>query len=401
MSQDDFFESGFRRMASAGLRENNARAVLMAVALTPGAPGAQLARITGLGPQSVSRILVELEEAGLVLRGEVVRGQRGKPATPIHINPNGAYCIGCEIGWRHLNVVLLDLGGAVLGEHRRDYPYPDSATIFEEIASITRLLTQLIPFDRRSKLLGIGVAMPSGIARNVQLVGAPSPVADIWKTVDVASRVAAATGLEVFTYNDGNAGCWAELIAHPSPRPQNFAYLFAGTFVGAGIVAEGQLWQGPTGNSANLGSMLVTDEQGEQQFVHLIASFIALERRLQGAGMVLPSGDPTLWDWTLLEPAASQWLDTSAKALAKVIANSAAASELSVAIVDGAMPRAIVAMLVERVRFYVKELPTLTNDTPEVEMGRLGSGAAAYGAAMKPIYSRLFSRTFNDVMRGL
>ncbi|KKB07034.1 hypothetical protein VE26_16750, partial [Devosia chinhatensis] len=60
-------------------------------------------------------------------------------------------------------------------------------------------------------------------------------------------------------------------------RPSNSAYRCCGSFVGAGLVAEGRLWQGPTGNSASLGSMLVTDEHGQNQFVHLIAALYALE----------------------------------------------------------------------------------------------------------------------------
>lgn len=39
--------------------------------------------MSGLAPQTVSAILNDVEAAGLIVRGEVLRGRRGQPATPI------------------------------------------------------------------------------------------------------------------------------------------------------------------------------------------------------------------------------------------------------------------------------------------------------------------------------
>ncbi|KKB09257.1 hypothetical protein VE26_04560 [Devosia chinhatensis] len=372
----------------------------MAAALNVGASGAQLARITGLGPQSVSRILAALEASKLIVKGKVLRGQRGKPATPILLNPNGAYAIGCEISWRHYTLVLRNLTGDILGEHRRDYSFPIAEEILDEVSSLIKLLIQIVPPDEKERIVGIGLAMPSSMGRNVDLLGADLAVARGWSEIDVAAAIEKETGLEVQRLNDGSAGCWSELIAYPSPRPQNLAYLFVGTFVGAGLVAEGRLWQGPTGNSANLGSMLVTDEHGQNQFVHLIASLYALENRLSDAEMRLPAGDPMKWRYDTLEPVLSDWIEQSAKALAKVIANSSAVCELSTAIIDSAMPVEITARIVQRTRDRLAMLPVLTFDHPDIVQGKLGARAAAEGAAVKPIYRRLFSRDLDDVMHN-
>lgn len=387
-------------MASAGLRVNNERAVLTAVAVNPGASAADIARMTGLGAQSVSRILNELEVSGLIFRGEARRdGQRGQPAVPIFLDPNGAYCIGCEIGWQHLHVLIRNLNGEVLGEHRRDYAYPDARTIFEEVASISKLLVGLIPDQFRSRLLGLGLAMPSGfdIARNSDLLGALPEESAAWHSLDVAKAVEAATGLEVFLFNDGNAACWGELAAYPPPRPNNLAYFLIGTFVGAGLIAEGRLWEGPTGNSANLGSMLVTDRQGKQNFVHLIASVFAFERRLAEAGIAVPTGNPADWYWEAFEPHVTEWLEDAGWALAKTIANTAAVMEFNIVVIDGVMPRPIVHRLIESVRRHNQALPVLTTAKPLIEEGHLGATAPAHGAALKPMYRRLFSRDSADI----
>lgn len=394
---NDHFEPGSKRMSGSGIRINNERAVLTAAAVTPGSSSAEIARETGLGPQTVSRILSDLEMQGLVMRGDVRRGQRGQPATPIYLDPNGVYTIGCEIGWRHIEVILRNLGGEILGHHRRDYPFPDATVVFQELGSVSRLLTGLIPEGFRDRLLGVGLAMPGGIFRNIDLLGGSAKDAQAWVDLDIVAKAEEATGLKVFFFNDGNAACWAELAAVPPPRPNNLAYILVSTFVGAGIIAEGRLWEGPTGNSANLGSIIVTDRLGNQNFVHLIASIMALETKLFAAGVAVPAGNPRDWNWESLEPHVTEWIDEASPAIAKAIANTSAVIEFGTAIVDGVMPRAVVDRLIERIRHHTLELPVLTSDRPTIISGRLGGLAPARGAALLPIYRAYFSRDWDHV----
>jgi predicted NBD/HSP70 family sugar kinase len=395
----DIFERRLRPMDAAGPRLHNERAVMTAVARAPGQSAAEVARATGLGAQSVARILVELEQVGLVVRGEPIKGRRGQPAVPIYPNPDGAFILGCEIGWRHFHILIRNFTGKILGEHRRDYAFPDADAVFGGIGAEARLLVDLVPADLQHRVLGMGLAMPSGIGRNIDLVGGSVAQAQRWKALDITAAAEAASGLQIFRYNDGNAACWAELAAHPPPRPANLAYFQVGTFTGAGLVAEGRLWEGPTGNSANLGSMVVTQPDGRQQFVHLIASIYAFEARLRTAGLEVPAGNPIDWDWTRLEPVTEGWLQDSADALAKAIVNAHAVMEFSVALVDGVMPRPVVARLVDKVQREVDAMPVLTADPPKVEMGRLGGAAAARGAALKPLWRRYFSLDPDDLQR--
>jgi predicted NBD/HSP70 family sugar kinase len=389
--KQDFFDTSAQRMDVSSLRRNNERAVLTSVARNPGQSAAQLSRSTGLGQQSIAGMLVEMEQAGLVMRGEVVRGLRGQPATPMYLAPDGVFVIGCEIGWRHYHILIRNFTGQILGEHRRDYAFPDIDTVFQEIGSLARQLVEFVPADRRNRVLGMGVATPSGLGRNIDLTGGSQDHARRWRELDITSAAEEASGMTVFGFKDGSAACWSELAAYPPPRPANLAYFYVGTAISAGLVAQGRLWEGPTGNSANLGSMLVTGRDGQKVLAHRIASIAALESDLSAAGMTVPQGNPEHWDWDLLEPIASQWLDNSAMALAQVIFNIQSVAEFSVALVDGVMPRPIVERLVQKAREEIKALPIPPSDRPEVEMGRLGAAAAARGAALKPIFRRYFS----------
>lgn len=392
-SETTEFNPMSRGVAQSGVRITNERAVLTLLALNPGASNADVARLSGLGPQTTSRIVAELESRGLVIRGEVLRGRRGQPATPLFLNPHGAVSIGIEIGWRHIEVLVLEMSGKVLASVRRSYAWPDARTIFADIAAEVATIRSGLTELQCSRLAGIGVASPSDIGRNIGLMGAPDEQSALWREIDLVDRIAKDTGLSVQWFNDGNAACWSEVIAQPAPRPQGFAYFQIGTFVGAGLVANGELWEG-NGHAANLGSIMISDDQGNPTFVHLVASIIALQRLLVSAGIEVPTGSPYNWDWDGLEPVASQWLDNAGLALAKAIVNTRAVIELDKAIVDGVMPREIVARLLERVQFHLAGLPTLTIDPPVVEMGHLGGSAAATGAAQLVLFQRFFSRAW-------
>lgn len=379
------------------MRLNNERAVLTAVATRDGASGAEIARRTGLGPQTVSRIISDLEERGLVLRGEVRRGQRGQPATPILLNPSGAFSLGCEIGWRHMELVLRSVSGDILAHHRRDYDFPHASSLFEEIGSLSKLMIGRLNAVEQRRVVGMGLAMPGGIARNIDLVGGGPDEAAHWRDLDPVKAMEKAVGLPVWLYNDGNAACWAELTAMPRPRPNNMCYFLVSTFIGAGIIADGRLWEGPSGNSANMGSMIITDSAGRPNFVHLVASLMALETKLFVAGLPVPAGDPNKWDWAALEPVLSEWLDEAGRAIATAIANTGAVTEFPLAVVDGVMPRPIVDRLVEQVRRHTAELPTLTFDHVHISSGINGVAATSIGAAQLPIYRQLFSRESGDI----
>lgn len=384
-----------RGVVQAGVRIANERAVLTLITLNPGASNADLARLSGLGPQTTSRILTDLEARGLIFRGQVLRGRRGQPATPLFLNSEGAFSIGIELGWRHLELVLIDLKASVLTRFRQNYDYPDAQTVFATIGREVKNLVDFLPAEHRSRLLGIGVASPSAIPLSIDVLGASAETRAAWEDVDVRGRVEAETGLATVWFNDGNAACWAEIVAHPLPRPVNFAYFHVGAFVGAGIVTNEGLWEGPTGRAANLGALVVTDRTGRPTFLHRVASIRAFERRLIQAGLDLPEGSPHLWDWSGLEPYAIAWIEDAAGALAQGILTTQAMIELDKVIIDGVLPRPILARLLDQVHRHVALLPRPNARGPTIAAGSLGISAAALGAAELPLFRHYFSRGWN------
>ncbi|OYX04783.1 MAG: hypothetical protein B7Z15_17365 [Rhizobiales bacterium 32-66-8] len=394
----DAFDVGERGLQHNGLRRANERAVLTVVAFHPGASNADIARLSGLAPQTVSAILSDMERIGLISRGDVLRGRRGQPATPIFLRPDGAFAIGVEIGWRHVDVLLLNLEAAVLSRHHRSYGQPDANTMLADIGTMTAAALATLPPDARARLFDIGVALPTTIAVNRGLGAAPEEQCMLWRGVDVAAELARLTALDVTLVNDGNAACWGELVALPQPRPASFIYFLISRYVAAGIVGEGMLWEGATGNSANLGSMLVSDGAGGLQAAHFVASTTALARRLLAAGIVVDTDAVQDWDWASFGPVLEQWIDDSAEALARVVFNTTTVIESECVVIDGIVPSPIVQALVEGVSAALRRLPIAPYLPPPVLAGHLGALAPAVGAAQLTLYRRFFSRTLADIV---
>jgi predicted NBD/HSP70 family sugar kinase len=202
--------------------------------------------------------------------------------------------------------------------------------------------------------------------------------------------------MDVLHVNDGNAACWAEFVAHGSPRPGNFMFLLVDTFVAAGIVAEHRLWQGATGASANLGSMLVADRRGTSRFVHQVASKFALRARLESSKFSLSEALDSS-----REPEAqfilSEWIEDAAFALAQTILNTSTVIEVDFAVIDAELPQPILGRIIEAVGRKLVDIPSLGRRRPEVRLGHLGRSGAAQGAAQLKMFRRHYSRDLADM----
>jgi predicted NBD/HSP70 family sugar kinase len=392
-----FLATVARGVQPASVRQSNQRAILTVISFEPGCSNADIARRTGLAPQTVSAVLDDLEAADLLTRGAARRGGgRGQPATPIYLNPEGAYAVGAEIGWERIEVVLTDFTGRVVERHRRSYAYPDATTVFADLAEMVNTVTSSLSSSSQRRLVGLGLASPGGIGEMSSLLTPPQAQSELWAQLDMAAEAARATGMDVQYVNDGNAACWGEFVAHQSPRPGNFMFLLVDTFVAAGIVAEHRLWQGATGASANLGSMLIADRRGRSRFVHQVASKFALRTRLERSTLTLADALESSGK-AEAHSILSEWIEDAALALAQTILNTATVIEFDFAVIDAELPQPVLRRIIEAVSRKLLDVPTLGGERPEVRPGHLGRSGAAQGAAQLRMYHRHYSRDLVDM----
>lgn len=386
----DAFVTAHRGISHTSVRRANAKTVLTVVAFNPGASNAEISRLSGLAPQTVSAILVDLESEGLIERGPVLRGRRGQPATPILLAEDGGFAIGVEVGWRDLDVIVLNMHAKVLSHRHVDYAYPDARSLVDTIAALVAELAGELTEQQRGRLLDLGIAMPGSIADVIPMLGAPQEQAGLWRTLDLAAALGERTGLSVKLYNDGNAGCWGELIALDAPRPANIIYLLVSHFVAAGIVGGGILWEGHTDNAAELGSMLVSLPGRPTVLAHEVASTSALRGALTRAGHQVASLASSRLDQPEFAAPVAAWRRDAAQALAQIIFNATTVVENPLVVVDTILSRETTLGLVGDINAELDRLPSRPYHTPRVQPGRLGALAPVVGAAELPLFRRHF-----------
>lgn len=372
----------------AGMRAQNERLVLTLLRQQGAMAKSDIARITGLSAQTVSVIMRALEQDGLLTRGEPQRGRIGQPSIPMSLAPDGAFFLGLKIGRRSVDLTLIDFLGQVIGMQRQiyRYPTPDAVVRFVHDA-LPRLTSALAPL-LRERIGGMGVAMPFQLWNWVQSIGAPQSEMDVWRSRDIQSELAELTGMPVFVQNDATAACGAELVFGTGERPKDFLYFYFGTFIGGGLVLNGQLFTGRSGNAGGVGPMPVPGPDGRTRRLFDAASMSLLADAMDAAG----ESSDHLWEqfdhWHVSRPVLDSWMDTAARGLAYAILSATALIELEAVLIDGWMPGSVRAELTARTRAALHQLDLSGIDPPVIREGTVGADARSLGAAAIPLSQR-------------
>lgn len=379
---------GLRGSNQSGMRDHNERLVLSLVRQQGGLAKSDIARITGLSAQTVSVIMRALEQDGLLLRGEPVRGRIGQPSVPMFLNPEGAFFLGLKIGRRSADLTLVDFLGRVRATRRQVYRYPSPSAVVAFVARALPDLTASLTAAERPRISGMGVAMPFQLWSWVQLIGAPQSEMDAWRDHDIQGDLAAVTGLPVYVQNDATSACGAELVFGTGDKPKDFLYFYFGYFIGGGLVLNGQLMLGRSGNAAGVGPLPVPGRDGKMNRLISVASMSTLATAMEAAG----ESSDHLWEqhgrWIVSEGILSDWMDQAANGLAWAALSAASLLEIEAVMIDGWMPTEIRAEITRRTHAALHALDLDGIDPPLIREGSLGAQARALGAAAIPLSQR-------------
>jgi predicted NBD/HSP70 family sugar kinase len=372
----------------SGMRAHNERLVLSLVRQQGALAKSDIARVTGLSAQTVSVIMRALEQDGLLLRGEPVRGRIGQPSVPMSLDADGAFFFGLKIGRRSADLILIDFLGQVRGARRKIYRYPTPDAVTAFVADVLPDLTSTLAPALQGRVGGMGVAMPFQLWNWVSIIGAPQSEMDAWRDRDIGAELTARIGMPVYVQNDATSACGAELIFGTGERPKDFLYVYFGTFIGGGLAMNGQLFLGRTGNAAAIGTMQVPAPGGGTRRLIDLASMSVLAEAMEAAG----ESSDHLWSqherWNISEGVLDQWLDQAAMALAHATLAAAALLEVQAVLIDGWMPVSVRAALTKRTRSAFLQLDLAGIDPPAIRQGSAGADARALGAAAIPLSQR-------------
>lgn len=232
------------------IRSFNAISVLQTLYKEESATRARLTEVTKMSPATITRIITELTEQGVIAEERIGESNGGRRPVIFRLNNDKLYVAGVQILRDRVALAISDIRGRlVIRKIFQQYSLePDS--LINEIANEFEMMLASSQVDKEY-ILGVGLAI-SGIVDSENGVLLRS-VNLGWHEVRVAELVEKALGLQVFVENDANAAALAEIWLGAAKDVSSMMYLKTASGVGAGIIYERRLLTGARGMAGEIG----------------------------------------------------------------------------------------------------------------------------------------------------
>ncbi len=220
---------------------------------------AEIAKVSGLRPGTVSSIVNRLIRKGVIYEGAEGPSSGGRKPTYLYINGENAYVLAVDIGVRETVYAVSDFNGRILKQKALMTEGKPQIFLERLAAEIKKTIEKNYP---RSKFEAVGVSVPGLIKRDTGEV-AVSPNLD-WNDTPVKAILEKNLNLPVFVENDANAAAFSELWYGPLDeiKVKTLLYILVVDGLGTGLIINGELHVGSQIGLGGFGHMSL-DPNGE------------------------------------------------------------------------------------------------------------------------------------------
>lgn len=219
---------------------------------------ADLSRETGLTRVTISDLVAELIDDGIVAEKGLREGSRpGKPATLVDIDRQGHQIISIDLSEPEVfRGAVLTLDGEIVVRVDEHVARGIAGDVAVEAA--IELARKLVA-HATAPLLGIGIGTPGVVNLDGVILTAPNFG---WQGMPMRDRVRAAVGLPVVVANDANVAVLAEQTFGGATA--DTLLVRVGLGVGSGLLAAGQAMIGGHFAAGEIGHVTVATDGGPQ-----------------------------------------------------------------------------------------------------------------------------------------
>ena len=215
---------------------------------------AQVARVTGLSPATVTGITSELIETGLIFEKAPGDSRGGRPPILLAINPKGGYVIGIKLMEDHALGALTDLEATVIAKDQVQLPDQSATNVIRMLARLVERLISKAGIGKK-KLIGVGIGL-AGIVDFERGLLRQSPFFG-WRDLPIRELLQPHVKVPIYLDNDVNTLSMAEQWFGAAQGIEDFLTLTVGRGIGLGIVANGRFYRGTGGGAGEFGHTLV------------------------------------------------------------------------------------------------------------------------------------------------
>jgi predicted NBD/HSP70 family sugar kinase len=241
-----------RRTTVRDMRRSNRSVILTSIYRQGPLSRYELGHETSLSAASVSNLVGELLEEGIVEEAGSVESDGGRPRVLLRVAPTFGYVVGAEVGETRVRVELFDLAMSVLATVvypiETPKPAPDLAVKYV-LQGLDAVITQAgVPAER---VLGLGVAVagvvegPADAVVHAQTLG--------WDGVPLGAMLAAGTNIPIQVDNGANTLGQAEMWFGAGRGATDAVVALVGSGVGAALVTGGTSYRGTRSSAGEWG----------------------------------------------------------------------------------------------------------------------------------------------------
>ena len=257
-----------RRGTVLDLRRENRAVVLSSLYFSRPGSRQDLSAATGLSMASVTSVVRELLDEGIVTEVGSEDSDGGRPRMLLDINPDYGYVIGVDIGETRIRINLFDL--AMTERAKADYPLnPAEHEVDEVVRDIASGVTAVLADGGidPAAVLGVGIGVPGIVEQGPEvLVHGQTyrwdavPLERLLRERLLQEGTALPLRFENCAKTMGQAELWAGAGRGAGRGTRNTAVVLIGSGVGASLISCCSTCQGTTSSAAEWGHTTVVLE---------------------------------------------------------------------------------------------------------------------------------------------
>ncbi|HLZ61057.1 MAG TPA: ROK family protein [Ktedonosporobacter sp.] len=384
-----------RKSVVPDVRQINRSTVLRRIYLGQSMSRQKLSQHSGLSSATITNVVVELLQEGIVIESGIEASQGGRPRSILTINPHYGYFIGVDIGETFIRIELFDLTLHRLSSVA--YPQVLDENQPEQIVQYIRQGVEAVLAEvgvALEKVPGIGIGVGGLVEQNEQ-ISAYVPSWG-WQSVPLVTLLEKYFSMPIYLDNAAKVMAQAESLFGAGRWYEHLAVLLLGTGIGAGIIADDALYRGVDNNAGEWGHTTIELDgrlcrcggHGCLEAYAGAPAIIARLREVAPQSPILQSNDQERIIVALVEaarngdPAAVEVLKGTAHYLGAGIANLINLFNPQVIVLGGWVGLEIGEyILPELHRFVARYALKRSFSNTTIELSRLGQDAVAMGAA--------------------
>ncbi|MGG1679819.1 ROK family transcriptional regulator [Neobacillus sp. NRS-1170] len=215
----------------------------------------EIAKVTGMSPTSITRIVNELHLQGFVRETELVTSGVGRKAALLDVCGDVLYSVGLEIDKLIINIGIVNYIGEIVAWQTT--PRDEREGYEETLKKVRKNIRELIDKNRVpvEKILGIGVGLPGSIDYMNGVVKISEQLK--WKNKNLAKDLQQLTGFGVIIDNELKMKIIAENFKGRARDSQNAVLMGIGSGIGAAIILNGEIYRGDSNDAGEIGHTVI------------------------------------------------------------------------------------------------------------------------------------------------